>query len=107
VTERPKPAVRRSRKRPVRKSDQGGFEERDPLGKMALFSEIEPQEPATGWLWIECSSCLKETSVSPLNLVKATLPFSFHLPFRRPYHSFMRCPACGKRTWVRVTLRPS
>lgn len=104
---RGKRPARKRTPRTVRKAEPGGFDERDPMGRMALFSEIEPQEPATGWLWIECSSCLKETAVSPLDLVKATLPFSLHIPFRRPYHSFMRCPACRRRTWVRVTLRPS
>jgi hypothetical protein len=82
------------------------FDERDPLGRMALFSEIEPQEPGNQPLWIECSSCLKETPVSALDLVRATLPFSLHLPLVKRYHSYMRCPACGRRTWVRVRLRP-
>jgi uncharacterized protein with PIN domain len=77
------------------------------MGKMALFSEIEPEEPATGPLWIECSSCLKETPVSAMDLAKATLPFSLHFPLVKRYHSFMRCPACGRRTWVRVEFRPS
>ena len=74
------------------------------MGRMALFSEIEPQEPATGWLWIECSSCLKETPVSPLDLVKAALPFSVHLPLVKRYHSYLRCPACERRAWVRVNV---
>jgi uncharacterized protein with PIN domain len=82
------------------------FDERDPMGRMALFSEVEPQEPRTELLWIECSSCLKETPVSPLDLIKATLPFSLHFPVIKRYHSFMRCPACGRLTWVRVIVRP-
>jgi hypothetical protein len=74
---------------------------------MALFSEPEPQEPPSDFIWIECSSCLKETPVSPFGLIKAALPFSLHFPFLRPYHSLMHCPACGRRTWVRVKfLRP-
>jgi hypothetical protein len=92
--------------RQPRKPASSGFEERDPLGRMALFSEIEPQEPGNRPLWIECSSCLKETPVSPLDLAKATLPFSLHFPLVKRYHSYMRCPACGRRTWVRVRFRP-
>jgi uncharacterized protein with PIN domain len=80
------------------------LDDRDPMGRMALFSEIEPQEPGVQLLWIECSSCLKETPVSPLDVVKATLPFSVHLPLVKRYHSFMRCPACRRLTWVRVNV---
>lgn len=74
------------------------------MGRMALFSEIEPQEPGAQLLWIECSSCLKETPVSPLGLVKATLPFSVHFPLVKRYHSYLRCPACGRLAWVRVNV---
>jgi len=70
---------------------------------MALFSEPEPE--ATGSpLALECSSCLAETPVSVFGLARATLPFSIHLPLLRRYHSLMRCPACGRRTWMRVRL---
>jgi uncharacterized protein with PIN domain len=81
------------------------MEERDPLGRMALFSDPEPDLPPEEHLFVECSSCLKETAVSPLDLVKSAFPLSIHLPLVRKYHSFMRCPACGRRTWVRVTYR--
>jgi hypothetical protein len=76
------------------------------MGRMALYSEVEPQEPGTQPLWIECSSCLKETPVSPLDLVKLSLPFSVHLPVIKRFHSLMRCPACKRFTWVRVIVRP-
>jgi hypothetical protein len=102
-----KPAARARAQRPVRPTEVPGYDERDPMGRMALFSEIEPQEPAQERLWIECSSCLKETPVSALGLVKSTLPFSLHFPMIKRYHSYMRCPACGRRTWVRVRFRPS
>jgi hypothetical protein len=73
---------------------------------MALFSSPEP-EPAPGaTLVVECSSCLKETPVSPLDLIRAALPVSLHLPFVRRYHSYLRCPACGRRTWVRLVYQP-
>ncbi len=72
------------------------------MGRMALFSEVEPEPPPSGTLFVECSSCLKETPVSPVALARAALPFSLHLPFVKTYPSLMRCPACGRRTWVRV-----
>jgi len=79
------------------------FGDRDPLGRMALFSEPEPEPEGAGSpLALECSSCLAETPVSVFGLARATLPFSIHLPLLRRYHSLMRCPACGRRTWMRV-----
>ena len=32
--------------------------------------------------------------------------FADYLPFVRKYHSFMRCPSCGRRTWMRVRWEP-
>jgi hypothetical protein len=83
------------------------LEGRDPLGRMALYSDPEPEpDPAAAeFLLLECSACLAETPVSPLDLARAALPFSLHLPLVRRYHSFMRCPACGRRTWVRLRVR--
>jgi hypothetical protein len=75
--------------------------ERDPMGKMALFTS-QASPAATGTLLVDCSSCHRETPVSTVQLVRSALPFSLHLPFVRRYHSFMRCPSCGRRTWVRV-----
>jgi hypothetical protein len=78
--------------------------ERDPLGKMALYSS-ERRNPPLGSLLIECSACRRETPVSPVDLVRAGLPISVHLFLIRRYPSFMRCPACGRRTWVRIRWR--
>ncbi|MEX2457468.1 MAG: hypothetical protein WD770_00605 [Actinomycetota bacterium] len=73
----------------------------DPLGKMALFSSGENGRPF-GTLFIECSDCGRETPVSALDAARAAFPMSVHLPFVRRYHSLMRCPACGRRAWVRL-----
>jgi predicted RNA-binding Zn-ribbon protein involved in translation (DUF1610 family) len=92
---------------------------RDAEGKRALFSSgAEGAAPAGGSVSVECSSCGETTVLSPAQAVRAALP-SLHLGFavgrrgasttlgltRRPYPSWMRCPACGRRTWVRVTLQ--
>jgi hypothetical protein len=103
VTEDRPPRMPRFPRTPVPSHDD--LEQRDPLGRMALFSDPEPEAPSDEHLFVECSTCLKETPVSPLDLVKAAFPLSLHLPLIRRYHSFMRCPACGRRTWVRVTYR--
>ena len=96
------PAPRRGTERA-----EGGeqpLDTRDPMGRMALFSSTEPEPPGPKRsLVVTCSSCLAETRVSPTDLAKAALPFSVHLPLVRRYHSFIRCPACGRRAWVRVT----
>ncbi len=72
---------------------------------MALFSSKE-REPAgdDGGFTVECSSCLAETKVGAAALARAALPLSVHLPFVRRFHSFMRCPACRRRAWVRVRI---
>ena len=72
---------------------------------MALYSDPEPgPEPPAGGLILECSSCLAETPVSLAGLVRAALPVSIHLFMVRRYPSLMRCPACTRRTWLRVKL---
>jgi len=73
---------------------------------MALFSSLEPEPhpPLVQFLRVECSSCLKETPATPADLVRAAIPFALFLPFVRAYPAFVRCPACGRRTWVRVSV---
>jgi uncharacterized protein with PIN domain len=97
--------VERTPRRPARLGPRSDFDERDPLGRMALFSDVEPEAPATNRAVLECSACLKETPASLRTVAKAALPFSVHLPFARRYPSFMRCPACGRRTWMRLLVR--
>lgn len=75
----------------------------DPLGRRALYSVVE-QPPALGAVTIECSGCAETSVVTPRGLVALALP-SVHLPLLRRHSSWMRCPACRRRTWVRVGLR--
>ncbi|MFL5799540.1 MAG: hypothetical protein ACJ77A_16615 [Actinomycetota bacterium] len=76
--------------------------EGDPLGKAALFSSASDRRPsALGTFLVECSACHRETPVTAGDLVRLGLP-SIHLPLLKRYPSLMRCPACGRRTWVRV-----
>ncbi len=79
----------------------------DPLGRMALYSSTEPEAAERPRVVVACSSCLSETPITLGALAAAALPFSVHLPFVRRYHSFIRCPACGRRAWVRLTVRRS
>jgi DNA-directed RNA polymerase subunit RPC12/RpoP len=76
----------------------------DPLGRQSLYSVSSGQPPAPGVLTISCSSCGERSVVTPRQLLQLALP-SLHLPLvRRGYPSWMRCPACDRRTWVKVAL---
>jgi hypothetical protein len=73
----------------------------DVQGKSALFSAAAVT-PALGSVAITCSGCHTATVVSYGRAVRLALP-SVHLPVvRREYPSWMRCPACDERQWVRI-----
>lgn len=79
----------------------------DREGKRALFSvdTPPPAPPALGALRLTCSGCQTISALSPRQALLAVVP-SVHLPIlRRKYPSWMRCPACKKRQWVRVDVR--
>jgi hypothetical protein len=80
-------------------------QQHDTAGKRALFSAGAVDAPAaTGSLVIECSACSERSVLTPTQAIRAALP-SVHLPFiKRDYPSWMRCPACQKRTWVRAIV---
>lgn len=76
----------------------------DPLGRRALYS-VSGQPPAPGAVTLDCSECQETSVVTPRSLVRLALP-SLHLPLvRREHPSWMRCPACGRRTWMRLGVR--
>ena len=76
----------------------------DPEGRRALYS-VADQRPCLGAATIECSSCERTSVVTPRRLIGLAAP-SLHLPLiKRGHSSWMRCPACGDRTWVRLRLR--
>jgi uncharacterized protein with PIN domain len=69
--------------------------------KHSLYTQAE-RKPRT--LTIECSACREETRVSYLELAALMFPVHFHVPLVKYHHSWMRCPSCGRRTWVRLHL---
>lgn len=71
----------------------------DAPGRHALYSASE-RKPLT--CTVECSACREETRVTYVELAALLFPIHFHLPLIRYYQSWLRCPACGKRTWCRV-----
>jgi hypothetical protein len=97
--------LRPHRAAPAQKPRQAVGADRE--GKRALFSpEVPPVgEPPVGAVRVDCSACEATTVLTPRQALRAALP-SVHLPFgKRNYRSWMRCPACRRRTWVRVGLR--
>ncbi len=76
----------------------------DTDGRRLLFSAAE-QKPSFGSVTLTCSSCGQRSVVSARQALRLAVP-SVHLPFLRssPW-SWMRCPACGHRTWLDVTIQ--
>lgn len=91
---------------------------RDSEGKRALFSSTHGDDrPGAGSVVVECARCGQRTVLAPLAALRAAIP-SLHLAIgvgrgdnestlglvRRKHASLMRCPACGRASWVRVTV---
>jgi hypothetical protein len=77
--------------------------EPDPLGKRALFSQGAVRPSPFGTLALECSSCKRESPVRFRELPRLAMPLTITLP--RRYHTYMKCPGCGRRTWMRARWR--
>ena len=76
----------------------------DQDGKRLLFSAAD-QPLCLGAVAIDCGSCGRRSVVTAGRAVLLAVP-SLHLPvLRRGHPSWMRCPACRRRTWVRLSLR--
>jgi hypothetical protein len=84
---------------------QRSVREPDPFGKSALFSASAPRAGGgrLGTLTLECSSCRRESPVKLRDIPRLAFPVSIHLP--RRYHSYMKCPSCGRRAWLRAHVR--
>jgi hypothetical protein len=90
----------------------------DSEGKRALFSSTDAGSPS-GAILLDCSRCGRVTSLTPTAALRAAFP-ALHLSVvvgwgsrettigllrRDKPGSWMRCPACGRGAWVRVTVR--
>jgi hypothetical protein len=90
----------------------------DAEGKRALFTKSAGvTQPGIGSALIECSRCKARTVLRPMQAIRAALP-SLHLGLRvghgddvrtvgirGDYPTYMRCPSCGRPSWVRFTLQ--
>lgn len=77
--------------------------EPDPLGKEALFSAGARRSGPLGTLTLECSSCKRESPTRLRELARLAFPFWLTLP--RRYPAYLKCPTCGRRTWLRAHWR--
>lgn len=76
----------------------------DNEGKRALFSTSAPK-PAFGSVTVECASCDATSVLSPSQAGRLLMT-TVHAPGLRRHHvSWVRCPACGRRSWSRLKLR--
>jgi ribosomal protein L37E len=91
----------------------------DAEGKRALYSSAaETALPGIGSALVECSRCGERTVLGLAQALRAAIP-SIHLGLRvghgdevrsvslgkREYPTYMRCPACGRPSWVRFTFQ--
>lgn len=75
----------------------------DPQGKQALFSGAD-NPPSLGSAAVDCAKCHRRTVVSLSQLVHLSLP-GVHAPVPGKGHrALMKCPSCGKRSWMGVTI---
>jgi hypothetical protein len=93
---------------------------RDVQGKRALFSATDGERdlPGAGSISVECQRCGERTVLSPMAAVRAAFP-SLLLSvavghgerestvglLRRHYGAYLRCPACRRPSWARLSLR--
>ncbi|MDQ1635527.1 MAG: hypothetical protein QOJ32_2336 [Frankiaceae bacterium] len=76
----------------------------DNEGKRALFSTSVPK-PAFGSVTVQCTSCDKTSVLSPSQAGRLLLT-TVHMPGVRRHHvSWVKCPACGRRSWSRLKLQ--
>ncbi|MGB8020245.1 MAG: hypothetical protein WCF04_03365 [Candidatus Nanopelagicales bacterium] len=81
--------------------DDHGPDPVDVQGKAALFSRAVAT-PSLGSVSITCSGCHTATIVTYLRALQLAVPSLHLVVLRRDYPSWMRCPACSRRTWVKV-----
>jgi hypothetical protein len=109
----------RVRPRPARVTTEVSAVAHDAEGKRALFSSAGSNDrPGAGSALVECSRCHERSVLGPMQALRAVWP-SLHLALRvgrgedvnvlgitsRDYPSFLRCPACGRPSWVRFTVQ--
>ena len=89
------------RVRPRGSQPQAGATAADREGKRALFSDAPASGPS-GVVTLHCRSCEGSSVMSWGAALRKALP---SIPVALPGKGLrvhMKCPACGKRTWIEV-----
>lgn len=76
----------------------------DREGKQALFSS-QPEPPTLGSVALRCTLCDARSVVSWAKAVRLAFPA---VPAALPgagARLWMRCPTCGRRAWVVISLK--
>lgn len=76
----------------------------DREGKRALFSEMAAP-PATGSVALLCSRCDARSVVSMAAILRLSFPAVPAVIPGQGLRANMKCPACGERNWMTVSLR--
>lgn len=77
----------------------------DHQGKRALFSGAD-QPPSIGSVAVDCPKCSRRSVISVMRLARLALP-GVYVPVPGSAHrAWIKCPACGVRSWVSVSLKP-
>ena len=73
--------------------------------KTVKIETASPQSEKGGPIGLSCSKCGTHTDVDILRYLRLHLPYWVWRP-GRGYTNLMKCPACGKRTWVSASWGP-
>jgi len=73
----------------------------DVQGNSSLYSR-DTVNPSLGSVVVTCSDCHVATVTSYVRVLQLALPSVHLLMVRRNYPSWMRCPACDERHWVKI-----
>jgi len=76
----------------------------DREGKRVLFSEV-PTTPASGKVALTCRRCEDRTVVSWARALRLALPSVPAVVPGQGVRNYMRCPSCGQRSWITVSVR--
>ncbi len=77
----------------------------DHQGKRVLFSGAD-QPPSIGSVAVDCPKCNRRSVISVVRLARLALP-GVYVPVPGSAHrAWIKCPACGVRSWVSVSLKP-
>lgn len=76
-------------------------------GKRSLFDPgalTTPAPSGSGGVSIECARCGRTSTVGVADALRRIAGLSLWIP-GRTHSRRLRCPACNRRAWVKVTLR--